>query len=71
MGRQPAAESLAPRDWASCLEVFEHLDEENDEDKPFMDDEDCEYEDDEFFGGLKQWAAHGPRDILKAGPTWR
>ncbi|CAA7269669.1 unnamed protein product [Cyclocybe aegerita] len=57
--RRPTAESLAPCDSASCLGAFELVDEVNgkDEDKPFVDDEDEEYEDDEFFMGLEQWAS--------------
>jgi hypothetical protein len=51
--------SLLPWDSASCLEPLELLDEGNgsDDEKPFMDDEDNEYEDDEFFESLKQWAS--------------
>lgn len=52
-------EFVAPSDSASCLEPFELVDGGNDkeEDKPYMDDEDDEYEDDEFFRGLKQWVS--------------
>jgi hypothetical protein len=54
-----SAESLAPWDSASCLEPLELVGEGNDEaeSKPFVDEEDDEYEDDEFFTGLKQWAS--------------
>lgn len=59
--RQAAAESLAPWDSASYLNAFEPVDElevnEEDENKSFVDDEDNEYEDEEFFEGLKQWAS--------------
>jgi hypothetical protein len=57
--RRASAESLAPWDSASCLEPLELVDEGNDEteSKPFVDEEDDEYEDDEFFMGLKQWAS--------------
>jgi hypothetical protein len=57
--RQASAESLAPWDSASCLKAFELVDEgdEEDVDNLFVDDEDDEYEDEEFFEGLKQWAS--------------
>lgn len=57
--RRAAAESLTPWDSASCLKAFELVDEgnEEDEDKSFVDDEDDEYENEEFFRGLKQWAS--------------
>jgi len=59
-GQQRApTKSLFPWDSASCLEPFERLDEGKggDDEKPFVDDEDNEYEDDEFFESLKQWAS--------------
>ncbi|KIJ91859.1 hypothetical protein K443DRAFT_14048 [Laccaria amethystina LaAM-08-1] len=57
--RRAPTKSLLPWDSASCLEPLELLDEGNgsDDEKPFMDDEDNEYEDDEFFESLKQWAS--------------
>ncbi|EDR05288.1 uncharacterized protein LACBIDRAFT_294852 [Laccaria bicolor S238N-H82] len=57
--QQAAAESLTPWDSASCLKAFELADEGNEEDvdDSFVDDEDDEYEDEEFFEGLKQWAS--------------
>lgn len=57
--RRATAESLTPWDSASCLEPFEPVDEGDgeDENKPFVDDEDEEYEDEEFFEGLKLWAS--------------
>jgi len=56
--RRTAAESLAPWDSASCLQFSDLLDEGDGEGgaKPFVDDEEYEYEDAEFFEGLKQWA---------------
>ncbi|EDR01702.1 uncharacterized protein LACBIDRAFT_310731 [Laccaria bicolor S238N-H82] len=57
--QQAAAESLTPWESASCLKAFELADEGNEEDvdDSFVDDEDDEYEDEEFFEGLKQWAS--------------
>jgi len=42
------------------LSTFELVDEGNDkdQDEPFMDDEDDEYEDEEFFRGVKQWVSY-------------
>ncbi|KAF8959117.1 hypothetical protein BDZ97DRAFT_1667554, partial [Flammula alnicola] len=61
MGQQcAAAESLAPWDLVSNLESFKLVDEGDGEhkDKPFVDNNlDEEYEDEEFFEGLKQWAS--------------
>ncbi|KAF8957936.1 hypothetical protein BDZ97DRAFT_1629270, partial [Flammula alnicola] len=62
MGQQcAAAESLAPWDSVSNLESFKLVDEGDGEheDKPFVNNNlDEEYEDEEFFEGLKQWASN-------------
>ena len=60
--RRATAKSLTPWDSASCIEPLELVDEtqqrSDDEDEPFVDDEEGEYEDEEFFDGLKQWVGN-------------
>jgi hypothetical protein len=63
VGRQRAtAKSLAPWDSVSCTEPVGLVDKtqrrSDDEDEPSVDDEEEEYEDKEFFDGLKQWASN-------------
>ena len=58
MGRRHAtAQSLAPLDSVSCVEPLGLVEKRKSKEEPFMDDEDDEYDDKEFFDSLEQWAS--------------